>query len=94
MRAYWKKVAKRFSFTASSLCLSLTLSAVQSASSQTPAPVAIAPVASAPASAAAVPTSDAAAKHAKRTSCLKDAKTKKVVGPEKTAFLKNCNAAP
>ncbi len=36
---------------------------------------------------------DAAVKHAKRTACLKDAKTKKLVGAEKTAFLKNCIAA-
>ncbi len=37
--------------------------------------------------------SDAAEKHAKRTACLKDAKSKKLVGPQKTAFLKNCMAA-
>jgi hypothetical protein len=37
---------------------------------------------------------DAAAKHAKRTACLKDAKTKKLVGAKKTSFLKNCIAAP
>jgi hypothetical protein len=41
-----------------------------------------------------VPASDAAAKHAKRTACLKDAKTKKLVGADKTSFLKNCIAAP
>jgi len=39
------------------------------------------------------PSGDAAAKHAKRTACLKDAKAKKLVGAEKTAFLKNCTAA-
>ena len=37
---------------------------------------------------------DAAAKHAKRTACLKDAKSKKLVGAEKNAFVKNCVAAP
>jgi hypothetical protein len=37
---------------------------------------------------------DAAAKHAKRTACLKDAKSKKLVGAEKNAFVKNCTAAP
>jgi hypothetical protein len=37
---------------------------------------------------------DAAAKHAKRTACLKDAKSKKLVGAEKNAFVKNCIAAP
>jgi hypothetical protein len=42
---------------------------------------------------AAPPSGDAAAKHAKRTACLKDAKTKKLVGADKTAFLKSCIAA-
>jgi hypothetical protein len=37
---------------------------------------------------------DAAAKHAKRTACLKSAKAKKLVGAEKTSFLKTCIAAP
>lgn len=37
---------------------------------------------------------DAAAKHAKRTACLKDAKIRKLVGAEKTSFLMTCIAAP
>jgi hypothetical protein len=37
--------------------------------------------------------SDAAEKHAKRTACLKDAKSKKLVGAQKTAFVKECMAA-
>jgi hypothetical protein len=53
-----------------------------------------APPAAAPASPAAAPSGDAAAKHAKRTACLKDAKAKKLVGADKTSFLKNCIAAP
>jgi hypothetical protein len=53
------------------------------------------PAAAKPAPApAAAPSGDAAAKHAKRTACLKDAKAKKLVGAEKTAFLKNCIPAP
>jgi hypothetical protein len=48
----------------------------------------------APAPPAAAPSGDAAAKHAKRTACLKDAKAKKLVGADKTSFLKNCIAAP
>jgi len=52
------------------------------------------PAAAKPAPAAAPPTGDAAAKHAKRTACLKDAKAKKLVGAEKTAFLRNCIATP
>jgi hypothetical protein len=66
-------------------CLSLTVAGVYA-----DAPAAVKPVAAAPASSA----NDAAAKHAKRTACLKDAKTKKLVGAEKTAFLKNCIDAP
>lgn len=43
---------------------------------------------------AAGSSADAAARHAKRTACLKQAKTKKLVGAAKTAFIKNCVAAP
>jgi hypothetical protein len=56
---------------------------------------------SAPAAASATAVSspapvagDAAAKHLKRTACLKEAKTKKLLGAEKTAFLKSCIEAP
>lgn len=56
------------------------------------APVAT-PVATAPAS-LEPGSSDAAAKHAKRTACLKEAKTKKLVGAEKNAYVKNCIAVP
>jgi hypothetical protein len=56
-------------------------------------PAASAPAATAPAAAAPV-SGDAAAKHAKRTACLKDARAKKLVGADKTAFLKSCIAAP
>jgi hypothetical protein len=37
---------------------------------------------------------DAAAKHAKRTACLKNAKAKRLVGAPKTAFIKECVGAP
>jgi hypothetical protein len=46
--------------------------------------------------AAAVPVSasgpdgDAAARHAKRTACLKEAKARKLIGAQKAAFLKEC----
>jgi hypothetical protein len=50
--------------------------------------------ATSPAPAAGPMSSDAAAKHAKRTACLKEAKTKKLMGADKTSFLKNCIAAP
>jgi hypothetical protein len=35
---------------------------------------------------------DAAAKHARLTACLKDAKAKKLVGAQKSAFIKDCVA--
>ncbi|HWG69046.1 MAG TPA: hypothetical protein VN692_06480 [Steroidobacteraceae bacterium] len=38
--------------------------------------------------------SDAAAKHIHRTACLRDARKKKLLGAEKTAFLKNCIGVP
>jgi len=38
--------------------------------------------------------SDAAAKHAHRTACLRDARKRKLLGAEKTAFLKNCIGVP
>ncbi len=43
---------------------------------------------------ASVPDSDAAARHAKRTVCLKEAKSRKLLGAQKSAFLKECFAAP
>jgi hypothetical protein len=61
------------------------------------APAAQAPAAPAAAAIPAAGTSadgDAAAKHAKRTACLKNAKTQKLVGAKKTAFVKDCVAAP
>jgi hypothetical protein len=77
----------RFSTVAAAVCLSLSLMAGGIAAT----PPAAMPV---DAPAAPAPSGDAAAKHAKRTACLKDAKAKKLVGAEKTAFLKNCIAAP
>jgi hypothetical protein len=45
-------------------------------------------------SAAAAASADAAAKHTKRTACLQNAKARKLLGAERTAFLKTCMAAP
>jgi hypothetical protein len=88
----------RLAFTASALCLSILVFAAQQATSQTPAPSTAAPASTlAPSTAApaATPaTGDAAAKHAKRTACLKETKARKLLGAEKTAFLKDCISAP
>jgi hypothetical protein len=36
---------------------------------------------------------DAPARHLKRTACLKDAKTKKLVGAQRTSYIKGCMGA-
>ena len=59
------------------------------ASSAAPA----APAPSPPPSGAANPDSDAAAKHRKRTACLDQARAKKLVGAQKTAYIKDCVGA-
>jgi hypothetical protein len=96
----------RLAFAASALCLSaLGLSfltqADQPVSPQAAtAPATTAPAATAPATpAASAPNAgpiaaDAAARHVKRTACLKEAKTKKLIGADKTVFLKACIAEP
>jgi hypothetical protein len=74
----------RFAITTAIVCLGLLGWAMQPAASQPAA-------AGAPAGAVSASNpSDAAEKHAKRTACLKDAKSKKLVGAQKTAFLKDC----
>src|ERR1700679_3425106 len=90
------EAAMRLAFAASALCLSaLGLSLLtQAAQPVTPqAAAAAATPAATPAATAPSPApvaSDAAAKHVKRTACLKEAKTKKLIGADKTAFLKSC----
>jgi len=73
-------------FAASALCLSVLMIALQPAASQTPAVPTAMPV--------LAPAGDAAAKHAKRTACLRETKARKLVGAEKTAFIKECIGAP
>jgi hypothetical protein len=75
----------------SALGLGFLTPTAQPATAPASAPAAV------PAAAAPSPTpvaSDAAAKHVKRTACLREAKTKKLIGAEKTAFLKSCIEAP
>jgi len=79
----------RFSPPATALCLSLLPVvgfAVESPASRGGSPVL--------ATEAAPPAVDAAAKHAKRTACLKNAKGEKLVGAEKTSFIKRCIEVP
>ena len=37
---------------------------------------------------------EAAARHAKRTACINQARAKKLVGAKKTAYIKGCIGAP
>jgi hypothetical protein len=83
-----KEPAMRPAIAASALCLGLLLLAALPATPETPAASTVA------ASTATPIANDDAAKHAKRTACLKDAKAKKLVGGDKTAFIKNCMDAP
>ena len=94
---------QRLTIVAAGLCFALFQAAAGIAAPPV-APAAVPPTipptvpgAAAPAATASAgepAAGDAAAKHAKRTACLKDAKSKKLVGAEKNAFVKNCTAAP
>jgi psiF repeat len=85
----------RFTTVAAAVCLSLLPAAPPQLRAHVPVPSSSVPDAAKPAPAsAAAPSSDAAVRHAKRTACLKDAKARKLVGAEKTAFLKSCIATP
>jgi hypothetical protein len=76
----------RLAFAAGAVCLSLVGIASQPESPKVPDPATVA--------AAGMAGNEDAAKHAKRTACLKDAKSKKLIGAERTAFLKDCIGKP
>ena len=86
----------RFATLAAAVALSLSaVTAFAAPPTPADAPAATAATAAAaPGTPAAAPPSDAAAKHAKRTACLKNARAKKLVGADKTSFLETCIAAP
>lgn len=81
------------------VALSLAFSAIAGGRSwATPAPPTTAPpvAATPPAPAASTSSADneAAARHAKRTACIKQARAKKLVGAQKTAYIKGCIDTP
>ena len=81
----------RLAFAASALCLSALGLSLLTQAAQPVTPQATATAATPAAAPSPAPVAgDAAAKHLKRTACLKEAKTKKLIGAEKTAFLKSC----
>jgi hypothetical protein len=47
-----------------------------------------------PASGVSSADNEAAARHAKRTACINQARAKKLVGAQKTAFIKGCVDTP
>ena len=76
----------RLALAATALCLSFLVLAAVPATPQAAAPAATTP--------SAQVANDAAARHSRRTSCLKEARSRKLIGTEKTAFLKQCIDAP
>ena len=50
--------------------------------------------AAAPAANASAADNEAAARHAKRTACITQARAKKLVGAQKTAYIKGCVGTP
>lgn len=70
----------RLAFTAS-LCLSVFITVGPAAAQSFNSP-------------SSLPAADAAAKHAKRTACLKEIKDRRLVGAEKSAYLQSCINAP
>jgi|HubBroStandDraft_6_1064221.scaffolds.fasta_scaffold2518928_1 hypothetical protein len=55
-----------------------------------PTPASLPPPAPQKSAAAAPIDNDAPARHARRTACLKEAKTKKLVGAQRNAYVKDC----
>jgi hypothetical protein len=47
-----------------------------------------------PAAAGSATDGDAPARHARRTVCLKNAKAKKLVGAQRTSYVKDCMGGP
>jgi hypothetical protein len=87
----FEEVAMRLAFAASALCLSALGLSLLTQAAQPVAPQAATTAATPAAAPSPAPVAgDAAAKHLKRTACLREAKTKKLIGAEKTAFLKSC----
>jgi hypothetical protein len=81
------------------VALSIALSALAAgrswaaATPPAPAPPATAH-APAPAPNASAADNEAAARHAKRTACITQARAKKLVGAQKTAYIKGCIGTP
>jgi hypothetical protein len=83
------------------VALLIALSALAGSWASEPPATAPPPTAAAPPTAAVPPAAgtanadnEAAARHAKRTACINQARAKKLVGAQKTAYIKGCIGAP
>jgi hypothetical protein len=75
-------------------CLIATAAAAGGSPGKAPAPAsAPLPASAKPAPAPSSVDNDAPARHARRTACLKDAKARKLVGAQRTAYVKDCTGA-
>jgi hypothetical protein len=89
-----EEMAMRLAFAASALCLGALGLGLLALADQPVTPQPPARASTAPASVAATVAGDDAARHVKRTACLKEAKARKLIGADRTAFLKSCIDAP
>ena len=77
------------------VALLIALSALAGSWASEPPATAPPPAAATPATAGtANADNEAAARHAKRTACINQARAKKLVGAQKTAYIKGCIGAP
>jgi len=76
----------RLAFAAGAVCVSLVGIASQPETPKAPDPATVA--------SSGMSANEDAAKHTKRTACLKDAKARKLIGADRSTFLKDCIAAP
>jgi hypothetical protein len=77
------------------VALSIALTALAGSWASEPPATAPPPAATtAPAGSTSNADNEAAARHAKRTACINQARAKKLVGAQKTAYIKGCIGAP
>ena len=76
------------------VALLIALSALAGSWATEPPATSPAPTRPTPAAAASSADNEAAARHAKRTACINQARAKKLVGAQKTAYIKSCIGAP
>jgi len=83
------RVVRGACLVALSVCL-IPLAGLHAGSTDDPQPAAVPP----PKTPAPIGDSADAARHAKRTACIKEARAKRLLGAEKTQFIRDCVAAP